>query len=316
MSDVLDKSMIARPQAGAHQNSSVSSLHPKLITRECYLDFSHARRPHVYYGTATYSNLVDYGRVHQQQYRFPEGTHGFLYYHSPEWAPRLAGQLRFRITSSPNPASFSSGTDLKWHGIPWQRPLLALSRLRDFDAMEDILLRDGLVSKDTLLACDKSATLRSGVYGSSRLIYAFGQPFHMKLGWVFKLCVINTSGDKESTVDVLWWLPRIDVRKPMYPNGSAICCFELSKLPEHEGTRSIVIRVLKVVEPIIRTPQDVSDLHLPEIVEGGLLMKNMTEVIRYEVPEDEKRIHVLDKWGLRYLKEYPEAVGSFWPPSP
>ncbi|PSS29807.1 hypothetical protein PHLCEN_2v2703 [Hermanssonia centrifuga] len=198
--------------------------------------------------------------------------------------------------------------------------------------MRRLLLRDDLVSNDTLLACKRA--MPSDLYSSSRLIYALGQPFYLRFRWNFKLWIINTSGDKESTVDMVWVLPRTNKCRLVYPStytqtpyssrkmakiisdGSAICCFELSKLPEHEGTRSIVIRVLKVVEPTIRTPQDVLDLHLPEIVEGGLLMKNMTEVIRYEVPEDEKRIHVLDKWGLRYLKEYPEAVGSFWPPSP
>jgi hypothetical protein len=47
---------------------------------------------------------------------------------SPE-KPRIAGELRFRVTSNDDPASFESGSDLlRTDGLPWSRPLYVLSK--------------------------------------------------------------------------------------------------------------------------------------------------------------------------------------------
>ena len=43
--------------------------------------------------------------------------------------PRIAGELRFRVTSSDDPASFESGSDLlRQNGQPWSRPLCILPK--------------------------------------------------------------------------------------------------------------------------------------------------------------------------------------------
>jgi hypothetical protein len=45
---------------------------------------------------------------------------------SPE-RPRIAGELRLRVTSSSDPSSFESGSDLlRTDGLPWSRPLYVL----------------------------------------------------------------------------------------------------------------------------------------------------------------------------------------------
>jgi hypothetical protein len=47
---------------------------------------------------------------------------------SPE-RPRIAGELRLRITSSDDPSSFESGSDLlRTDRLPWSRPLYVLSK--------------------------------------------------------------------------------------------------------------------------------------------------------------------------------------------
>ena len=47
---------------------------------------------------------------------------------SPE-RPRIGGELRFRVTSSDDPSSFESGSDLlRMDGLPWSRPLYALQK--------------------------------------------------------------------------------------------------------------------------------------------------------------------------------------------
>ena len=60
---------------------------------------------------------------------FPPDTKAFLYYSTPPGKPRIAGELRLRVTSSDNPGSFESGSDLLMiNGQPWFRPLYTLSK--------------------------------------------------------------------------------------------------------------------------------------------------------------------------------------------
>ncbi|PSR77476.1 hypothetical protein PHLCEN_2v7907 [Hermanssonia centrifuga] len=172
------------------------------------------------------------------------------------------------------------------------------------------LLSDGLISEDTLSICktaiDAHKTRRFNA--TSRVLFAFGQPFYIRFGRFSKFYVIDTSGYQERIIDVLWVYP-FNENGPLYRSGSAICCFELSNLPEHEGTRSVVIRVLKILEPITQTPQDDPRIHLPEVVEGGLLKGWLNKVTRYKIRKDEK-LTGDQRRGLRYLKEYPEAIVS------
>ena len=60
---------------------------------------------------------------------YPPDTKAFLYYYTLRERPRIAGELRFRVTSSDDPASFESGFDLlKSNGQIWSRPLFILSK--------------------------------------------------------------------------------------------------------------------------------------------------------------------------------------------
>ena len=60
---------------------------------------------------------------------YPPDTKAFLYYVTPPDKPRIAGELRFRVASSDNPASFESGSDLLMlNGQPWWRPLYVVSK--------------------------------------------------------------------------------------------------------------------------------------------------------------------------------------------
>jgi hypothetical protein len=53
------------------------------------------------------------------------------------------------------------------------------------------------------------------------------------------------------------------------PPGSALCCFERSSLPQHQGTRTVVIRIVKITSPVTRTdPNDKDPIPLP--AEGEL----------------------------------------------
>ncbi len=104
---------------------------------------------------------------------------GFLYYHLPRGAPPLAGEIRFRVTGSPDPTLFLSSPDLlNQDGLPWRIPLLNLIRRRSRpDPLWLILLEDGLVSHNqSLLSSQMNIPEEPGLSMNTRLIYAFGQP--------------------------------------------------------------------------------------------------------------------------------------------
>jgi hypothetical protein len=87
---------------------------------------------------------------------------------SPE-RPRIAGEIRLRVTSSDDPASFEIGSDLlRPDGLPWSRPLYALSKFYPHiyeKLREDQLVPDDL---DRALATFPKARIR---YSHSQILY-------------------------------------------------------------------------------------------------------------------------------------------------
>lgn len=57
-----------------------------------------------------------------------------------------------------------------------------------------------------------------------------------------------------------------------YVLGSALCCFEKSPLPIHQGTRTLVVRVKKITSPIKELIPGYDDW-IPKPQEGQLVMR-------------------------------------------
>ena len=80
---------------------------------------------------------------------FPPDTKAFLYYFRSPERPRIAGELRLRVTSNDDPASFESGSDvLRTNGQPWSRPLYGLSFLGKLHPLYEKLREEQLVPDD------------------------------------------------------------------------------------------------------------------------------------------------------------------------
>lgn len=176
----------------------VSTFRPQSLTTKDYLDLSNLSNPSIRVpqevDTLGHSALdllnrdyvaLDYGYAKGKRVRFPDDTRGFLYYFLPPSAPPLAGQIRFRVTSSPHPASFSSGHDLKdpvtTLPIAWPlRRIVTATYLRRF---ANLLLHDGLITSKILADITELVSIqdthRHWVYVAS--LYAFGQPFYLNL---------------------------------------------------------------------------------------------------------------------------------------
>ena len=107
---------------------------------------------------------------------------GFLYYyHEPTRMPPLAGELRFRITPSPDPASFRTGSDLRTegrYGFVWGIPLSAIAQYETFWPIRRLLtVVDGIVPRDVMDLADRTYIPSPRTARGMRYLHEFGQPF-------------------------------------------------------------------------------------------------------------------------------------------
>ncbi|KIM86971.1 hypothetical protein PILCRDRAFT_815419 [Piloderma croceum F 1598] len=254
----------------------IHTLHPSRLRSSDLIDVSLKTRMRVYGPGCEYPFTgLPYG------HHFPQGTRGFLYYNSPKAGdPPAAGELRFRLISGNTPASFVQGSDLQFpNGLPWCIPLLAMidkleniREHRNYQSMRQLLLDDGLVTPALLETC--AAMLDAYKYrspSSRRIIHSFGQLFHISFDMVsFPFFALSMNQLRYAAYHGIYC--EYDSRLTPYL-GSALCCFERSNLPQHKGTRTAVIRIVKILSPVTcRYPNYNGPLTLP--VEGELVQRN------------------------------------------
>ncbi|PIL27870.1 hypothetical protein GSI_09992 [Ganoderma sinense ZZ0214-1] len=187
----------------------------------------------------------------------------------------LAGELRIRITSSPDPASFATGSDLlDERGMPWRYPLYKMVCRPDWSDFVTLLLQDGLVSQRTLdlvtaavpTSFFRTSATHTQVQGapssdarhpslspSNPVLSAFGQEFPFRYNPELSFCGVFASPSTIFTHRMrhitTFWVLREGKRFQYFPfTGSAVCCFERSMLPEHAGKRIVVIRVKRFID--------------------------------------------------------------------
>jgi hypothetical protein len=127
---------------------------------------------------------------------FPPNTKVFLHYFTSPGKPRIAGELRLRVTSSDDTASFESGSDLlKANGQPWSRPLFVVSKV--YTPLYEKLREDRLVPDD-LDAVLSTFTHRLPRYGRGQFLYTLNDTFIVDLGaQIWLLTVFTEQGMEE-----------------------------------------------------------------------------------------------------------------------
>ena len=106
---------------------------------------------------------------------FPPDTKAFLYYSTLPEKPRIAGELRLRVTSSNDPAFFESGSDLMdADGQIWSRPLYSLSKY--YIPLYEKLKEDRLLPDDLVTALSTTPS-RKCLYHRSQLHYTLNDTF-------------------------------------------------------------------------------------------------------------------------------------------
>ena len=179
-----------------HRPLIVRTLDRTKLTPRDYIDISRIARPRITFAPLSPAPHEDSNLPHVQinagplNEGFPPNTAGFLYYHVPPYSPPLAGEVRFRITPSSDPASFAAGSDLLMeNGLPWRILLLYMAAKDSFGGLCATLLRDQLVTPQLLdTAASAAAIMPQGddrlQPGSSwaAIVSSFRRGFHLRLG--------------------------------------------------------------------------------------------------------------------------------------
>jgi hypothetical protein len=211
---------------------------------------------------------------------YPPDTKAFLYYSIPPEKPRISGELRLRVTSSDDVASsFESGSDLLLtNGWAWARPLSVLSSGSYYSHLYAKLREDQLVPDDLDAVLSTLPLKGVGVrYCRSQLLYTLHDTFIIDFSNIASyFSVITEQGTMGKLPfekiffdnrEMHMCTPYTGAYTNCYSNidyshksiGSALARFERSTLPDHKGTRTIVLRFLKIITPVKPTIHSYDD---------------------------------------------------------
>lgn len=138
--------------------------------------------------------VYDWTRQADQQthWPYPPDTRAFLYYTTIPGKPRIAGELRLRLASSDDPASFTGGSDLlRINGQPWSRPLYFLNKF--YTALYQKMREERLVPDD-LDAVLSTFPTRRFIYSRSQILYTLDDTFVIDFSGAAFLSIITEQG--------------------------------------------------------------------------------------------------------------------------
>ncbi|TFY62778.1 hypothetical protein EVG20_g6579 [Dentipellis fragilis] len=213
---------------------------------------------------------------------FPPGSHGFFYFHpastthasdDPDGRPEKGlrvGEVRFRVTPTSDPACFAEGQDLRHtDGFPWSVSFERIATNPAARDLREILLRDNLTNMELLERERERARVRgvsASACGSRRTVSSLGQPFSVNLrlkNWCIMVASEYTAFEN----------PFLQPGRRPYFNGTMICCLERSPLPEHADLRVLVIKVLKITDPLVPLAPLPPERAIDVPVEGALVSR-------------------------------------------
>ncbi|KAG5642201.1 hypothetical protein DXG03_003417 [Asterophora parasitica] len=239
--------------------------------------------------------------------RFPPSSRGFLYYHQDPSLPPTATEIRFRLTPTPDPTSFSTGSDLLYNSSPWSIPLHTLVTVKLYAGFRAQLIADRLIDPALMLTLQhawKGCTIMTS-RGPS-VIHALDHAFEIDLQKVHsQYSILTTRAFGSINLSALFVDSRGGLRKSPYA-GRLLLRFERSPLPEHVRAASrppvLVLRVLKVLSPIeILIPG--YDMHKLPPIEGELLWTTSNSRARHRVLAIDMEKPILRYKDLRLLLE-------------
>ncbi|RDB31107.1 hypothetical protein Hypma_000022 [Hypsizygus marmoreus] len=189
--------------------------------------------------------------------RFPENSHGFLYYHRDPQLPPTSGAVRFRLTPDAHASSFSVGTDLMLPDgrSPWAIWLVTIANAVMYVGLKQLLLSDGLVTPELLEHCRHLGARSEVPNGLNQMyhnmLFTLEQPFILDLASSHSFAVVGPQRIERAKLRVTAvQRARYSPRRFLPYSGQCMVRFERSLAPEHAGKRIAVIRVLEILIPI------------------------------------------------------------------
>ncbi|KAH0585790.1 hypothetical protein H2248_007082 [Termitomyces sp. 'cryptogamus'] len=217
---------------------------------------------------------------------FPDNTYGFFYMHIDPRLPLVSGQIRFRITTSNDPAQFENGTDLFIQGEPWK---IHAVRIAHFAPLIEQLRGDGYAEYAQTLS-----SLPLSKEKPARVQCYLEQPFVMDMSFRRHslFAIVSDKILSSFLVNTFFDSRRSKLATPY--TGRIVVCFERSTLPEHARGNFVVLRVLKILDPIALVDPDY-DMHVPMPRVGSLLFTTRNRVCSYNLDESRKLSVVLKR---------------------
>ncbi|KAF9049182.1 hypothetical protein BJ165DRAFT_1526545 [Panaeolus papilionaceus] len=237
----------------------VVTLDPaKLVAlQQAALDLSELWQPTIHTANGK-DNYIRYGSVNgvsiSGSNRFPRGTRGFLYYHQQPDRPRISGQLRFRITPSDDPASFSYGYDLNQPTSrlqPWTLPLVCLIARKSKRHILSQLENDGLIDHSLVQSLNNNLHSLRKHDQRSHYLFTLFDPWEINFSNTrITLRAVTELGQGEIKLSLPHLRPQRSGRMN-FKSGVFKVCFEKSTLPQHRGKQVVLARCLDMLEPLV-----------------------------------------------------------------
>jgi hypothetical protein len=186
---------------------------------------------------------------------WPLHSQGFLYYFCPLNRPRIASELRLRLTPTNDASTFDQGKDLCFTqpnpvgavGHPWRRPLYSIAKHSGSRPIYERLVEEGLVSPE-LDKSIQSLPKLTFMYSRCQIVHSIYDTFILDLAsdWI-TLVAITESGIAK--IRILRQFRDFRFDKVPY-SGTVLARFEPSALPQHADTRTVVLRVVQELTPV------------------------------------------------------------------
>ncbi|KAI0056456.1 hypothetical protein BV25DRAFT_1920998 [Artomyces pyxidatus] len=213
---------------------------------------------------------------------FPDGTHGFFYYNPPTPPDTVLGEVRFRVTTSNDPASFASGSDLKLpDGQPWNVPPSFITpRFQLGEALMQLLLAEKLVNQTQLDIWDRLPRQNSPFLTQLEQPFPVDFSSHAWTCWlvsehgVMKWKVYNKTFTRP-TAEVG---PHTNFEPTVL--GKALVRWEMSKLEIHAGKPVLVLRLVKALTDLTVVPKWAHRVTVP--LEGELIHRKRNRVWKHD----------------------------------
>ncbi|KAJ7510988.1 hypothetical protein B0H11DRAFT_2183689 [Mycena galericulata] len=286
---ILERKTPAGSFARKRQNSDavrrnrrpyLTTLDLNKMDSENFISLRNAKQRHVRFAAGTRAGLGSSCFAYFSKDPFPAHASGFLYYHAPPSLDPTAAAIRLRLAASKNenPRAPPCTDLLALSGLPWSLPIIILASLKTYAPFVAQLLADELVSTELLERCRSLAPHLGNIRPvHTATVHCIGQPFPMRFyTWSTRVVIVNSARGEARPVCLKQLFINHAAEDPAMRSPLSGACMLMRRAGElaHGTTSDLVLRIVKLVEPLHMRRPDMSMVAIP-VVEGETLVPHM-----------------------------------------